>query len=106
MTFYINFMCSILKDKARVLIVTWIQHFIRDPRARSPATMRRRFNIFEVFSDMKKSFSDIKISKFLISEKWFFDIIKSIFWFQELFFDIKKIEFLISKNYFLISENT
>ena len=49
----------------------------------SGTSMRRRFNIFEVFSDIKKSFSDIRNSN-----SWYKQI-TVIFWYQE-------IDFLIS----------
>ena len=47
------------------------------------ACMRRRFNIFEVFSDIKKSFSDIKKWIFDI-RKWFFDIRYLNSWYKKI----------------------
>ena len=69
--------------------------------------MRRRFNVFEVFSDIKISFSDIiKIGIFDIN-KWFSDIKKSNSSYQKnkLFFNIKNLNLWYQKIIFLIKKN-
>lgn len=95
--------------------------------------MKCRFNIFEVFSDIKKIYIfdinriiDIKNNpwyekKLLISKNLFSDIMKSFFeiansksWYQNMIFWSHRIDYLISRikvvsldqeNVFLISEN-
>ena len=69
--------------------------------------MRRRFNVFEVFSDIKISFSDIiKIGIFDIN-KWFSDIKKSNSSYQKnkLFFNIKNLNLWYQKIIFFDKKN-